>query len=110
MTCELKDKSRAGIINPIFTCQPAGAQYASIGIKDCIGIVHGGQGCVMFVRLLFSQHFKESFELASSSVHEEGAVFGAVKTGRRSRRCAAHALSARQGGSDHFHLFNGSYR
>ena len=28
--------------------------------------------------LLFSQHFKESFELASSSLHEDGAVFGAV--------------------------------
>jgi nitrogenase molybdenum-iron protein beta chain len=28
--------------------------------------------------LLFSQHFKESFELASSSVHEDGAVFGAL--------------------------------
>jgi len=79
MHCELKDKERAGIINPIFTCQPCGAQYASIGIKDCIAIVHGGQGCVMFVRLLFSQHFKESFEIASSSVHEDGAVFGAVR-------------------------------
>ncbi len=78
MSCELKDKERAGVINPIFTCQPCGAQYASIGIKDCIGIVHGGQGCVMFVRLLFSQHFKESFELASSSLHEDGAVFGAL--------------------------------
>jgi len=79
MTCELKAKSREGVINPIFTCQPAGAQYASIGIKDCIGIVHGGQGCVMFVRLLISQHLKESFEIASSSVHEDGAVFGALK-------------------------------
>jgi nitrogenase molybdenum-iron protein beta chain len=78
MSCEVKEKERVGIINPIFTCQPAGAQFASIGIKECIGIVHGGQGCVMFVRLLFSQHFKESFELASSSVHEDGAVFGAV--------------------------------
>lgn len=78
MSCELKEKERAGIINPIFTCQPAGAQYASIGIKDCIGIVHGGQGCVMFVRLLISQHLKESFEIASSSVHEDGAVFGAL--------------------------------
>ncbi len=78
MSCELKEKERQGVINPIFTCQPCGAQYASIGIKDCIGIVHGGQGCVMFVRLLFSQHFKESFELASSSVHEDGAVFGAL--------------------------------
>lgn len=77
MLCELKERERAGIINPIFTCQPCGAQFASIGIKDCIGIVHGGQGCVMFVRLLISQHLKESFEIASSSVHEDGAVFGA---------------------------------
>jgi nitrogenase molybdenum-iron protein beta chain len=79
MGCNLTERQRAGIINPIFTCQPAGAQFASIGIKDCIGIVHGGQGCVMFVRLIFSQHFKESFELASSSVHEEAAVFGGLK-------------------------------
>lgn len=79
MPCSVMERTRAGVINPIFTCQPAGAQFASIGIKDCIGIVHGGQGCVMFVRLLFSQHFKESFELASSSVHEEGAVFGALR-------------------------------
>lgn len=77
MHCEIKEKDRVGTINPILTCQPAGAQFASIGIKDCIGLVHGGQGCVMFVRLLFSQHFKESFEIASSSLHEDGAVFGA---------------------------------
>jgi len=79
MPCDVKEKSRVGVINPILTCQPAGAQFVSIGVKDCIGLVHGGQGCVMFVRLIFSQHFKESFELASSSVHEEGAVFGALK-------------------------------
>ncbi|HBF35334.1 TPA: Fe-only nitrogenase subunit beta [Candidatus Sumerlaeota bacterium] len=79
MSCELHEKPRVGTIDPIFTCQPCGAQFASIGIKDCIGIVHGGQGCVMFVRLLISQHLKESFEIASSSVHEDGAVFGAVK-------------------------------
>ncbi len=78
MSCELKLKERAGNINPIFTCQPCGAQYASIGVKDCIAIVHGGQGCVMFVRLLFAQHFKENFDIASSSLHEDAAVLGAV--------------------------------
>jgi nitrogenase molybdenum-iron protein beta chain len=78
MSCEMKEKERVGTINPIFTCQPCGAQYASIGIEDCIGIVHGGQGCVMFVRLLFAQHFKENFDIASSSLHEDAAVFGAV--------------------------------
>ena len=79
MSCEIKQRERGGVINPILTCQPCGAQYASIGIKDCIAIVHGGQGCVMFVRMLFAQHFKDSFEIASSSVHEDGAVFGALK-------------------------------
>ena len=78
MSCELNKKERDGVINPIFTCQPAGAQYASIGIEDCIGIVHGGQGCVMFVRLLFAQHFKDNFLLASSSLHEDAAVLGGV--------------------------------
>jgi len=78
MSCELNEKDRAGVINPLFTCQPAGAQYASIGIEDCIGIVHGGQGCVMFVRLLFAQHFKDNFLVASSSLHEDAAVFGAA--------------------------------
>ena len=79
MSCEIKQRERDGVINPILTCQPCGAQYASIGIKDCIAIVYGGQGCVMFVRMLFAQHFKDSFEIASSSVHEDGAVFGALK-------------------------------
>jgi nitrogenase molybdenum-iron protein beta chain len=79
MACNVKDKERVGVINPIFTCQPAGAQFASIGIKDCIPLVHGGQGCCMFVRLLFAQHFKENFDIASSSLHEDAAVFGAIK-------------------------------
>ena len=73
-------KSRAGVINPMFDCQPAGAQYAGIGVKDCIPLVHGGQGCSMFVRLLFAQHYKENFYIASTSLHEELAVFGG--TGR----------------------------
>ena len=60
-------KERSGVINPMLDCQPAGAQYACIGIQDCIPLVHGGQGCCMFVRLLLAQHFKENFDIASSS-------------------------------------------
>jgi V-containing nitrogenase beta subunit len=79
MGCEVKPKERAGVINPMYDCQPAGAQFASIGIKDCIPLVHGGQGCCMFVRLLFAQHFKENFDIASTSLHEDAAVFGGKK-------------------------------
>lgn len=76
MGCEVTTKQRAGVINPMYDCQPAGAQYAGIGVKDCIPLVHGGQGCTMFVRLLFAQHFKENFDIASTSLHEDSAVFG----------------------------------
>lgn len=79
MSCEITKKDRAGVINPMFDCQPAGAQYAGIGVKDSIPLVHGGQGCSMFVRLLFAQHFKENFDIASTSLHEESAVFGGNK-------------------------------
>lgn len=79
MGCEITTKSRAGVINPMYTCQPAGAQYAGIGMKDTIPLVHGGQGCTMFVRLLFAQHFKENFDIASTSLHEDSAVFGGRK-------------------------------
>ena len=79
MGCEITTKDRAGIINPMYDCQPAGAQYAGIGVKDSIPLVHGGQGCSMFVRLLFSQHFKENFDIASTSLHEESAVFGGTQ-------------------------------
>ncbi len=78
MSCLIKQKDRTGIINPMYNCQPCGAQYATIGIKDCIPLVHGGQGCSMFVRLLFAQHFKENFDIASSSIHESAAVFGGL--------------------------------
>ncbi len=78
MSCLVKQKERAGIINPMYNCQPCGAQFATIGIKDCIPLVHGGQGCCMFVRLLFAQHFKENFDIASSSIHESAAVFGGL--------------------------------
>lgn len=76
----ITSKDRAGVIDPMFDCQPAGAQYAGIGVKDCIPLVHGGQGCGMFVRLLFAQHYKENFDIALTSLHEESAVFGG--TGR----------------------------
>ena len=79
MGCEVTSRERAGIINPMYDCQPAGAQYAGIGVKDCIPLVHGGQGCSMFVRLLFAQHFKENFDIASTSLHEDSAVFGGHK-------------------------------
>ena len=106
----ITSKDRAGIINPMFDCQPAGAQYAGIGIKDCIPLVHGGQGCSMFVRLLFAQHYKENFDIASTSLHEE---FGGVRrheARRRGRRGSGAPLPGIARDPDHHHLLDRGHR
>lgn len=79
MAVSVEERTRECVINPMYDCQPCGAQYATIGIKDCIPLVHGGQGCCTFVRLLFAQHFKENFDIATSSLHESAAVLGGMK-------------------------------
>ena len=107
---KVTSKKRAGIINPMYDCQPAGAQYAGIGIKDCIPLVHGGQGCTMFVRLLFAQHFKENFDIASSSLHEESAGFRRQQAGRGRRARARAPLSEPAHHPDHHDLLDRGHR
>ena len=90
MSCT-SQKARSGPASSI-RCIPASRparQYAGIGIKDCIPLVHGGQGCTMFVRLLFAQHFKENFDVASTSLHEDSAVFGGHQAHRGGREVLA---------------------
>ena len=110
MGCEVISKDRVSIINPIYDCQPAGAQYAGIGIKDCIPLVHGGQGCTMFVRLLFAQHFKENFDVASSSLHEYGAVFGGHMRIEEGAYRSGQALSEPARHPHDHHLLDGGDR
>ena len=85
MGCEVINKERAGIINPMYDCQPAGAQYAGIGVKDCIPLVHGGQGCSMFVRLAvraaFQGEFRHRLDLAARG-------FGGVRRASSALRTA----------------------
>ena len=64
----------------------------------------------MFVRLLFAQHFKENFDIASTSLHEDSAVFGGhqriqdgvMTLARRYPNAARHP--------GHHHLLDGGHR
>jgi nitrogenase molybdenum-iron protein beta chain len=63
-------------INPAKTCQPVGAMYAALGIKNCMPHSHGSQGCCAYHRSALTRHFKEPV-IASTSCFTEGAsVFG----------------------------------
>lgn len=72
-----KEISRSALaINPAKTCQPLGAVYAALGIHKCMPHSHGSQGCLSYLRMALSRHYREPAIATTSSFHEGTAVFG----------------------------------
>jgi len=63
-------------VNPCKMCMPMGAVTALCGIKNCMSILHGSQGCATYIRRHLATHYNEPIDIASSSLTEEGTVFG----------------------------------
>lgn len=63
-------------INPCKMCMPMGAAMAFKGIENSMVILHGSQGCSTYIRRHMATHFNEPIDVASSSLTEDGTVFG----------------------------------
>ncbi len=63
-------------VNPCKMCMPMGSVSAFYGIKKCMTILHGSQGCSTYIRRHMATHYNEPVDIASSSLNEEGTVFG----------------------------------
>ncbi len=70
---------RSVTINPPKMCQPMGAILAYMGVHGCVPLVHGSQGCSTYPRYNIARHFRESAEVAVSSLAEDAAVYGGAK-------------------------------
>ncbi len=57
-------------------CAPLGASVAYKGIRGCVPIIHGGQGCATYIRRYLISHYKEPVDIASSNFSEEATIFG----------------------------------
>ncbi len=66
-------------VNPCKMCMPMGAITAFYGIRKCMTILHGSQGCSTYIRRHMATHFNEPVDIASSSLTEEGTVYGGEK-------------------------------
>lgn len=81
-TEEYKEKNFARqslVINPAKACQPLGAVLAALGFEKTLPFSHGSQGCISYFRSHLARHFKEPVPAVSSSMTEDGAVFGGMK-------------------------------
>jgi nitrogenase molybdenum-iron protein NifN len=63
-------------INPCKMCMPIGAVTAFKGIENSMVILHGSQGCSTYIRRHMATHYNEPVDIASSSLSEEGTVYG----------------------------------
>ncbi len=63
-------------VNPCKMCMPMGIVSAFYGIKNCMTILHGSQGCSTYIRRHMATHYNEPVDIASSSLTENGTVFG----------------------------------
>lgn len=65
--------------NPCKMCMPMGVMTAFYGISKCMTILHGSQGCSTYIRRHMATHYNEPIDIASSSLTEEGTVYGGEK-------------------------------
>lgn len=66
-------------VNPCKMCMPMGSASAFKGIARCMTILHGSQGCSTYIRRHMATHYNEPVDIASSSLTEQGTVFGGEK-------------------------------
>ena len=78
---ELNFKRKSIVINPERACQPLGAVLCSAGFEGTMPFVHGSHGCVAYYRNNLSRHFREPIAAVSTSLTEDGAVFGGQANG-----------------------------
>ncbi len=62
--------------NPCNMCMPMGAIIPFKGIESSMVIIHGSQGCATYMRRHMAEHFNEPIDAASSSITEQGTIYG----------------------------------
>ena len=65
--------------NACKVCSPLGASVAYKGIKGCVPLIHGSQGCATYIRRYLISHYKEPVDIASTNFSQETSIFGGAK-------------------------------
>ena len=72
-------KSDTATTNACKVCSPLGSSVVFKGIKGCIPMIHGSQGCATYIRRYLISHYKEPVDIASSNFSQESTIFGGNK-------------------------------
>ena len=67
---------KACAVNPLKMSQPIGGALAFMGLRGCMPLLHGSQGCTSFGLVLFVRHFKEAIPMQTTAMSEVATVLG----------------------------------
>ena len=64
--------------NPLKMSQPIGGALAFLGVRGCMPVLHGSQGCTSFGLVLFVRHFREAIPLQTTAMSEVATIMGGM--------------------------------
>ncbi|MFZ5736697.1 MAG: nitrogenase iron-molybdenum cofactor biosynthesis protein NifN [Pseudomonadota bacterium] len=73
---QIVTSTKSCTVNPLRMSQPLGAALALMGLRNCMPLLHGSQGCTSFGLVLFVRHFREQIPLQTTAMSEVATVLG----------------------------------
>ncbi len=73
---KVEHSKKACTVNALKMSQPLGGALAFLGIKSCMPLLHGSQGCTSFGLVLFVRHFREAIPMQTTAMSEVATVLG----------------------------------
>jgi nitrogenase molybdenum-iron protein NifN len=64
-------------VSPLKASQAIGAALAFLGMRNCLPMLHGAQGCTAFGKVFFVRHFREPIPLQTTAMDQIATVMSA---------------------------------
>ena len=74
---EIRKRSKPLSVNPLKASQALGASLAFFGLRNCVPILHGSQGCTAFGKVFFVRHFREAIPIQTTAMEHMSTVMNA---------------------------------
>ncbi len=72
------DHNKALSSSPLKISAPLGASLAFMGMKGCLPMFHGSQGCTAFALVMMVRHFREAIPLQTTAMNEISTILGGM--------------------------------
>ena len=74
---EIVRRAKALTVSPLKASQPVGAALAFLGLRNCLPMLHGAQGCTAFGKVFLVRHFREPIPLQTTAMDQIATVMNA---------------------------------